>query len=268
VEIEVKAQIAPLKALVLMGGGMPRAYWYHCGDISPSDLRPGTVVEVSLQSRTVPGVVVETGFPELAFATKPILRLAADAARVPAAWLELLQWIAKYYFTPLPLVLQACLPKAATRFLFHPPKRRKASATEKPHARDPAWRNFSPTPEQNAALQAIGAACEPFTFRTFLVHGVTGSGKTLVYLHLAERVLALGRRVLVLLPEIALTPQTVARFESFLGRKVPAFHSGLSEPERRDLWKRIYSGQADIVIGARSAALAPLENLGLLIVDE
>src|SRR5690606_21488198 len=77
-----------------------------------------------------------------------------------------------------------------------------------------------------------------------------------------------GKRVLVLLPEIALTPQTIGRFETFLGRPVPAFHSGLSEPQRRDLWKRLFAGEADIVVGARSAALAPLENLGLIVVDE
>src|SRR5690606_33239213 len=72
----------------------------------------------------------------------------------------------------------------------------------------------------------------------------------------------------VLLPEIALTPQTIARFEAFLGRPVPAFHSGLSDVSRRDLWKKLFAGEADIVVGARSAALAPLENLGLVIVDE
>jgi primosomal protein N' (replication factor Y) len=90
----------------------------------------------------------------------------------------------------------------------------------------------------------------------------------LVYLHLAQRALAQGKRVLVLLPEIALTPQTIGRFEAFLGRKVPAFHSGLSDAARRDLWKQLFAGEADIVVGARSAILAPLENLGLIVVDE
>lgn len=257
-----------------MAGGMPQAYWYGAGNIPAGELRPGVLVEVPLKTRIVPGVVVETGFPELGFDTRPIQRIAPGAASVSDDWLELLRWISHYYLTPLPLVLQACLPKVSTRFLFQPPKRAIKKRSEKQFpGRDntcvvPNGRELIPTPEQRAAMDAIAKALSPPAFRTFLLHGVTGSGKTLVYLHLAEKVLAMGRRVLVLLPEIALTPQTVGRFESFLGRKVPAFHSGLSEPERRELWKRIFAGEANIVVGARSAALAPLENLGLIIVDE
>lgn len=255
----------PLKALVLIGGGMPQAYWYGAGDIPAEELTPGRVVEVPLVNRLVPGVVVETGHRELAFAVKPIARLAPEEARVPASWIELLQWISRYYLTPLPLVLMAALPKSATKFLFHPPKRkvkRKESSTP------PAGTLLTPTPAQQEAIDRMAAALSPPEFRTFLLHGITGSGKTLVYLHLARRVLDAGKRVLVLLPEIALTPQTIGRFEAFLGRKVPAFHSGLSDPERRDLWKKLFAGEADIVVGARSAILAPLENLGLIVVDE
>jgi primosomal protein N' (replication factor Y) len=255
-----------LKALVLIGGGMPKAYWYRAGEITASDLRPGTLVEVPLQKRKVPGIVVETGHPDLGFDTKPIHRVAPDSARLSAEWLELLRWISQYYLTPLPLVLQAGLPKAATRFLFHPPKR----ATKQPMEKSimPVGKNLDPTAGQSIAIETISKSLESGSHGAFLLHGITGSGKTLVYLHLAKKALALGKRVLVLLPEIALTPQTIGRFESFLGRKVPAFHSGLSEPERRDLWKKIFAGEADIVVGARSAALAPLENLGLIVVDE
>ena len=264
-----------LKVLVLIGGGMPQAYWYGAGEITAAELQPGVLVEVPLKTRTVPGMVIETGFPELAFETKSIHRVAPNAARLPAEWIELLQWICKYYLTPLPLVLQACLPKAATKFLFHPPKRKVkgrrslsgAVLSLSKQVEGPA-QDLIPTASQTAAIDAISKSLDPFRFQTFLLHGVTGSGKTLVYLHLARKVLASGKRVLVLLPEIALTPQTISRFENFLGRKVPAFHSGLSDPERRDLWKKIFAGEADIVVGARSASLVPLENLGLIIVDE
>lgn len=109
--------------------------------------------------------------------------------------------------------------------------------------------------------------------RPFLLHGVTGSGKTEVYLRAMEQALELGRSVLVLVPEIALTPQTVERFrerlESTHGKKLIAvLHSHLSQGERHDEWLRLYRGEARVVIGARSAIFAPLQNLGLIIVDE
>lgn len=107
----------------------------------------------------------------------------------------------------------------------------------------------------------------------FLLHGVTGSGKTEVYLRIMEKALALGKSVLILVPEIALTPQTVERFRSRLEqtqekRFIAVLHSHLSEGERHDEWLRLHRGEARIVIGARSAIFAPLEKLGLIIVDE
>jgi len=257
-----------LHALVLISGGMPQAYSYGAGDIPEAELRPGRIVEVPLVSRVVSGVVVETGRNPLPFELKNIVRLAPDEAAVPADWIELLRWVSSYYLTPLPVVLMAALPKASTRFLFHPPKRvvtRKAAARV---TDDTASRALEPTAEQAAAIARIIPALDSGEAKTFLLHGITGSGKTLVYLHLARRALEAGKRVLVLLPEIALTPQTIARFEAFLGRRVPAFHSGLTEAQRRELWKDLFAGAADIVVGARSAVLAPLENLGLIIVDE
>src|SRR5471032_2193868 len=104
-----------------------------------------------------------------------------------------------------------------------------------------------------------------------LLHGVTGSGKTEVYLQAIAMARAAGRGALVLVPEISLTPQTVERFKSRFskaGDEVAVLHSRLSEGERHDEWHRIHSGEARIVIGARSAVFAPLENLGLIVVDE
>ena len=101
-----------------------------------------------------------------------------------------------------------------------------------------------------------------------LVDGITGSGKTEVYLHAIEEVLAQGRTALVLVPEIALTPQTVARFRGRFGRVVAVLHSNMAAGERFDQWDFIRSGQARVVVGARSALFAPLENLGLIVIDE
>ena len=103
---------------------------------------------------------------------------------------------------------------------------------------------------------------------TYLLHGVTGSGKTEVYMHLIERVLEEGKNAIMLVPEISLTPQIMANFKSRFGELVALLHSGLSAGERFDEWKRLFSGDARIAIGARSAIFAPLENLGVIIVDE
>lgn len=101
-----------------------------------------------------------------------------------------------------------------------------------------------------------------------LLHGITGSGKTLIYLKLAQDVLKSGRSVIVMVPEISLTPQTVARFHSLFGQNVAVLHSGFTLAQRMDEWKRVKSGQAKVVIGTRSAVFAPLEDLGLIVIDE
>ncbi len=116
--------------------------------------------------------------------------------------------------------------------------------------------------EQDVVPTATGAAAR------FLLHGVTGSGKTEIYLRTIEQTLALGRQAIVLVPEIALTPQTVARFAGRFPGRVTVIHSALSRGERYDVWRMIRAGEADVVIGPRSALFAPLPRLGLIILDE
>ena len=124
------------------------------------------------------------------------------------------------------------------------------------------------TDEQSRALEALGAAASTGAFSVFLLQGVTGSGKTEVYLRLSERVLESGRSVLVLVPEIALTPAVAAAFRDAFGDRVAVQHSGLSDGERSDQWFRIRRGEVSVVVGTRSAVFAPLQKLGLIIVDE
>ena len=121
---------------------------------------------------------------------------------------------------------------------------------------------------QASALQLIRQVVAERRFLPILLHGVTGSGKTEVYLQAIETVLAQGRQALVLVPEISLTPLAVQRFLARFGGRVAVLHSGLRGGERFDAWRRIKSGQADIVVGARSAVFAPLPRLGILVVDE
>ncbi len=124
------------------------------------------------------------------------------------------------------------------------------------------------TVEQRTALDTLDALAKTPAFRVALVHGVTGSGKTEVYLRLADTVRASGRGVLILVPEIALTPQVASLFRARFGRHVAIQHSGLSEGERHDQWHRIRRGDVDVVIGTRSAVFAPLQRPGLIVVDE
>jgi len=124
------------------------------------------------------------------------------------------------------------------------------------------------TAEQRAALEPVLAALVAGEAGRFLLHGVTGSGKTEVYLQAAQAALAAGRSVLVLVPEIALAPQTVARFQARFGDTVAVLHSQLGQGERYDEWLRLRGGEARIAVGPRSAVFAPLADLGLVIVDE
>jgi primosomal protein N' (replication factor Y) (superfamily II helicase) len=124
------------------------------------------------------------------------------------------------------------------------------------------------TPEQRASFEQLAALVEAGGFRAALLHGVTGSGKTEIYLRLSQAVQRAGRQVLLLVPEIALTPSVTALFRGAFGDRVAIQHSALSDGERHDQWHRIRNGDVDLVIGTRSAVFAPLTRLGLIVVDE
>ncbi len=139
-----------------------------------------------------------------------------------------------------------------------------------PYLVEPTERTVPPvlTSAQSRAVTAVAALLERKERSSFLLHGVTASGKTEVYLHLVERCLALGRGALVLVPEIALTPQLVGRFRSRLECGVAVIHSDMSDLTRHAMWKRLRTGEFRVAIGARSALFAPVPELGLVCVDE
>jgi primosomal protein N' (replication factor Y) len=124
------------------------------------------------------------------------------------------------------------------------------------------------TDEQRAALAELDILADRGEFRVALLHGVTGSGKTEIYLRLADRVVRSGRQVLLMVPEIALTPSVSALFRGAFAGRVAIQHSALADGERHDQWHRIRRGEIDVVVGTRSAVFAPLDRLGLVIVDE
>ncbi|NIP60930.1 MAG: primosomal protein N', partial [Gemmatimonadetes bacterium] len=129
--------------------------------------------------------------------------------------------------------------------------------------------DLTPTQAQRRVLERLVAAADAKDPSPFLLHGVTGSGKTLVYIELLEEVVGRrGRGAVVLVPEISLTPQTVARFRARFGDEVAVLHSGLSDGERYDAWRQLRAGEKRIAVGARSALFAPLPDLGAIVVDE
>lgn len=124
------------------------------------------------------------------------------------------------------------------------------------------------TDEQKTVISKILTFFEQGVFKTFLLHGITGSGKTQVYLEIMKKTIQKGKTALVLIPEIALTPQTVSRFENSFPGQIAVFHSKMSPGERFDAWMSCYRGEVKIVVGPRSALFVPLDHLGLIVVDE
>jgi len=182
--------------------------------------------------------------------------------------LELAKWLSRRYCAPLGEVIKAMLP---SRVRASRPGGRKSSTRSRSRIVDEEVAPDTPhtlTPEQSAALSSITAALEAQQFRAFLLHGVTGSGKTEVYLQAITAVVARGRQAIVLVPEIALTPQTMRRFVARFGERVTVMHSSLTEAERAVQWRRIRAGEIDVVVGSRSAVFAPTPNPGIVVADE
>ncbi|HIL04028.1 MAG TPA: primosomal protein N', partial [Candidatus Thioglobus autotrophicus] len=174
--------------------------------------------------------------------------------------LNFLFWAAKYYHHPIGEVLLAAMPKNLR--LGKPAVIKKViGLPNKIQAPD-----FDITEEQDRAIKAILA--KQNAYHGFLLHGVTGSGKTEVYLRITQEILNQGKQVLVLVPEIGLTPQMISRFESRLDTRVVAIHSQLNETQKLDAYLLAKETQAGVILGTRSAIFAPMPNLGLIIVDE
>ncbi|MCD7945145.1 MAG: primosomal protein N' [Clostridiales bacterium] len=167
------------------------------------------------------------------------------------------------YFTGTSRRTLKDLEKAGLVTLFHREIFRRPETDDAPHQEPPEL-----TTEQQAAYDGLTALLEQEKPACGLLYGVTGSGKTSVYIRLIHRTLQLGRTALVLVPEIGLTPQMMRQFIAQFGDRVAVLHSSLSAGERYDEWKRARRGEASVVIGTRSAVFAPLKNIGLIILDE
>src|SRR3982075_4100025 len=230
------------------------------------DVVPGHRVTVPFGRRSTYGFVVSLGTEDPGVETKPITTAGSDPLLLPHQ-VALARLVADHYWVPLIECLRAMLP----------PRVRKtgssgsgASSRQRRHSRLlelanlPIGEAAAPTPkaEQAAALEIIG------TNQLTLLHGVIASGKTEVYLAAAQKALGDGLRVLLLVPDISLTPQLVQRVRARLNAPIAVLHSQLTELERAQQWWRTRRGQAEVVLGSRSAVFAPIPRLGLICLDE
>ncbi len=222
---------------------------------SEVELLPGQIVVVPLGKNEIVGIVVKkTQKP--AFKTKPISKILYETP-LPNHLLKAALWLSKYYLIPLPVVATLLIPKGVLKS-----RRKKLIKKPKLTQKLPI---IPLNPAQKQALEALESIQEA----TKLLHGVTGSGKTNIYLQMALECLKKGKSTILLVPEIALTSQLVQVFEETFGTNVTLIHSKKTESERHQIWDEILnSSEPRIVVGPRSALFAPLKNLGLIIIDE
>ncbi len=243
---------------------LPRLFDYTVAEAQPTDI--GRCVRVPLGNGEKIGIIVDLVATSEHEADK--LRPAGEVLRglpaMPRDWLELCEFCSHYYQHPLGEVMSMALPPYLRRGKL-PAKRKEklpANAQAAEFVPPPAL-----LPEQAAAITAIAA--DFGRYGATLLHGITGSGKTEVYLRLIEQTLAQGRQALMLVPEIALTPQLEGRVaERFPQAKIVSAHSGMGEAARARGFIAALEGRADILLGTRLAVFAPLPRLGLIVVDE
>ena len=186
---------------------------------------------------------------------------------IPAELVDLARWVAAEYCSTFARALSLVLPPGAAKRLSG--RRRRSVAALRRRAVGAASADApEPGPDQRAALAPLLTALRDGSGGRALLHGVTGSGKTEVYLRAAEEALAHGRGVIVMVPEIALTPQIVARFSARFGETVAVLHSRMTPGQRYEQWRRLREGEARVCVGPRSAVFAPVAELGLIVIDE
>ena len=230
---------------------------------------PGQRVVVPFGRRRVFGLVVELVSQSQVARLRPVERIRDLEPLLLPAQISLAHWISAHYLTPLPEVVRAMVPpalrggRADARAVRRRPREEPGEA-----AREPVPAELNLSSEQAEVFVPIEEAVRWARFEEFLLFGVTGSGKTELYLAAIRAAQERGRGAIVLIPEISLTPQTVARFARHHGSRVAVLHSGLTPGQRGAEWRRVRSGQVQVVVGSRSAVFAPMPNCGVIIVDE
>ncbi|WP_246168959.1 primosomal protein N' [Coxiella endosymbiont of Amblyomma sculptum] len=231
------------------------------GSYNNAKLRPGIRLKVPFGQKDCIGVLIavksHSSLP--AKCLKTVREILEEEPLIPPSLLKLFQWASNYYHYPIGEIIFGALPK-----IFCQGKWVKIS-TENFHRRTTSYNLLSLNRYQkNAVTTIIGS----HSFQTFLLLGITGSGKTEVYLRCVDAVVKQGKQALVLVPEIGLTPQTVEQFRERFNVPVVIFHSNLTDKKRAQVWLMTKKGVAKIVIGTRSAIFLPLLNVGIIVLDE
>ena len=219
----------------------------------------GSMLVVPFGARTLLGVVVEHAESSEVPRERLLEPVRALEPGIPAELVELARWIASEYCSTFASALGLVLPPGAAKRLSGRRRRKVAPPRMRPVGAAAA-RAPEPSEDQRAALEPLLAALRGEggpPDRRALLHGVTGSGKTEVYLRAAEAALAQGRGVIVIVPEIALTPQILARFTARFGDRVAVLHSRMTAGQRYEQWRRLREGEARVCVGPRSAVFAP-----------
>ena len=241
-----------------------QTFAYRVPEALAPRMRPGVQVQVPFRSRPRRGIVL--AIDEVSDA-RDIRDIAAVLDEVPLSphLLALGRWVAEYYLAPIGEVLAAALPGGLEGFAR---SRARREATEDRSVKLALGDRLTLTAGQREALGVIEAALARPSFAPILLHGITASGKTEIYLRAAQAARDQGRQSLILVPEVALSSQVLAEFGRRFGGRVGVLHSYLTVGERRRNWELASRGGLDVVVGARSAVFAPLPALGLIVVDE
>jgi len=221
---------------------------------SPVTIKVGSIVRIEIGNKKSLGVITRQ-VEKPSYKTKSIIE-TFEEAKIPTESIELAKWMSSYYITPLPTVLQLFFPRSIFK--------KTRLAHESPAIITRKRTNILFNKDQKLVISQLSKN----TSGTFLLNGVTGSGKTEIYIDTAKKTINQGKSVIILVPEIALTPQLISEFSNHFSNLITT-HSGMTDSYRRSVWKQAANSQSPaVVIGPRSALFLPVNNLGLIVIDE
>ncbi len=235
------------------GSGKQDFFTYKVPENLKNKLEIGHIVSLPFRGRKSAGIVLDsTNKP--GFETKEITGILVENP-LPRHLIELIPWMSGHYASPISEIIKTILPTGVL-------KKRRILEAQKLH------QQIRKRPELTKNQASIAKEIIGHRDKPHLIFGVTGSGKTEVYLDVLEEIVASGKQAVILVPEVALTPQTVTRFEERFPGQVALYHSYLKETERAQVWKSLFEGKKNIIVGSRSALFLPFNNLGLIVMDE